>query len=43
MGLLGRNDPEYGGHSIEIQSFGPFLPQTRNFRGNRRLAPMDFE
>jgi hypothetical protein len=30
MGPLGTPDPEYGGHIIEIQSFGPFLPQTGN-------------
>jgi hypothetical protein len=31
MGPFGTSNPEYGGHAIEIQIFGPFLPQTRNF------------
>jgi hypothetical protein len=28
---LVTTDPEYGSHVTEIQSFGPFLPQTGNF------------
>jgi hypothetical protein len=32
MGPHGTSNPEYGGHATEIQSFGPFLPQTGNFR-----------
>jgi hypothetical protein len=34
---------EYGGHGQKIWNFGHFLPQTDDFRYNRRLTDMDFQ
>jgi hypothetical protein len=43
MRSLYITDLEYGGHSQEIWNFGQFLPQTNDFRLNRRLTQIDFE
>jgi hypothetical protein len=32
MGPIGTTNPEYGGHSHEIQSIDQFLSQTWKFR-----------
>jgi hypothetical protein len=42
-GLLFIANPQYGDHHQEILSFSLFLPQTGDFRYNRRLTPTDFE
>jgi hypothetical protein len=40
--MLCITDPQSENHDQEILSSGQFLPQTDDFRYNRRITPMDF-